>query len=121
MTRLIFGLREIRQTVEAQAEAAVLNLEASHATINFSIYCVPPGTQVDPNYSSKFIWPDNTPCAAPEFTPYEATPDWTVLPPPASEPSVMNAETAAVIDVIDDGKVVRLDPYRDRDEPSGVT
>jgi hypothetical protein len=46
--------------------------------------------------------PDRTPCDASEFKPYEPTPDWTAL------------------DVIDDGKVVELDPYRDRDEPSGA-
>jgi hypothetical protein len=64
--------------------------------------------------------PDRTPCDASEFKPYEPTPDWTALPPPAPEPSIMDAETAAALDVIDDGKVVELDPYRDRDEPSGA-
>src|SRR4051794_1537151 len=60
MTRLIFGLRELRQTVEAQAEAAILNGDASQSKIEFVIYSVPPGTQIDLNDKSKFIWPDGT-------------------------------------------------------------
>jgi hypothetical protein len=116
--RLAFILKEVRASLEVEREHHLDVMPTS--TISFTILSVPPGTQVDPKDSSKFIWPDGTPCAAPtEFTPYEPTPDWTALPPPAPEPfSVMNAETAAAIEVElpDDPKVTRLNPYRRRDD-----
>jgi hypothetical protein len=53
-----------------------------------------------------------------EIKPYEPTENWTALPPPAAAPSVMNAETAAAIEVElpDDPKITRLNPYRRRDD-----
>jgi hypothetical protein len=113
--KLSMILRELRNAMEAQTEAATLNMPAS--PVNFTILSVPPGTQVDPNDPTKFIWPADGTRATPEFKPFEGTPDWTRLPPPP-EPTVMNAETSAPIEVVDDGKVVRLDPWRDRDGPS---
>jgi hypothetical protein len=114
MTRLIFGLRELRQTVEAQNEAAVINGDVSLPKIEFVILAVPPGTQCDPHDNHKFIWPDGTPCtASTEFTPYEPTPNWTALPPPAPELSIMNAADVTPVEVfVDDGKVTRLHPHQ---------
>jgi hypothetical protein len=123
MTRLIFGLRELRQTVEAQAEAAVLNLEARHTPISFVIYCVPPGTQVDPNDSSKFVWPDGSPCAAPDFKPYEATPSFEMLPAPIEQLDEPEPPIPVTID-LEAAPVTRLDTWRSRrhsdDDPPGV-
>jgi hypothetical protein len=114
--RLAFILKEVRASLEVERE---LHLDTPTSTINFLILSVPSGTQVDPNNSSKFIWPDGTPCTAPtEFTPYEPTPDWTALPPPAPEPSIMNAADVMPVEVElpDDPKITRLNPYRRRDD-----
>jgi hypothetical protein len=50
------------------------------------------------------------------LAPYEGSPDWTkspVVEPAPIEPVVDRLE---VTETVDDGKVVRLDPFRDRDD-----
>jgi hypothetical protein len=121
--RLAFILKEVRASLECERE---LHLDAPQfAPVNFTILSVPPGTQFDAD-NKTFVWPDGTPCAAPEFTPYEATPDWTALPPPSPDQSpVLDAESLEPIELpVDDGKVTRLHPYQRRhssdDDPAGV-
>jgi hypothetical protein len=115
--RLSMILRELRTAMEAQAEAATLNLSPTSTTTNFTILCVPPGTQVDPNDPTKFIWPDGTPCSAStEFTPYAATHDWTrELPPPSDAPLEPHLP---VFEEVPNNKVTVLRPHARRDDPS---
>jgi hypothetical protein len=111
--RLAFILKEVRASLESERE---LHLDPSqHATIDFTILSVPPGTQLADDRKT-FIWPDGTPCAAStEFKPYEPTPDWTALPPPMIDTTPLEVHEA-----IDDGKVVVLRPYSDDDDSAGV-
>ena len=119
--RLAFILKEVRASLEVERELHLDVMPTS--TIDFLILSVPPGTQLADDKKT-FIWPDGTPCAAPtEFTPYEPTPDWTALPPPAPAASIMNAADAMPVEVElpDDPKVTRLNPYRRRvDDAPGV-
>ena len=74
MTRLIFGLRELRQTVEAQAEAATLEMPAGSFTTEINVYAIPHGVQFSAD-GQTLIWPETGAPADPlPLVPYTGTP-----------------------------------------------
>jgi hypothetical protein len=112
LTRLTFSLKAIGEAVEAErASPDVSQL----APIEFNVLAVPPGCQVADD-GKTFVWPDGTPCAAPEFTPYTGTPSLPAL----SDQRAPIEPPLPVHDVIDDGKIVVLRPYSDDDTSSGA-
>jgi hypothetical protein len=111
LTQLVYSLKEIRNAIEAEREAATFNMPTS--TIDFTILSVPSGTQLADD-GKTFVWPDGTPCAAPEFTPYSGTPALDLLPPPMIDTTPLEVHEAP-----DDPKIVRL-RLREDDTSSGA-
>jgi hypothetical protein len=113
MTRLIFGLRELRQTVEAQAEAAVINMPAGSFSSDLIVLSVPRGSLVDVK-TGICTTPSGEPATMEPFVPYQGTLAYELLPAPAVD------TTPLPIVEMDTVNVTRLDAYRRDNDPPGV-
>jgi hypothetical protein len=114
MTRLIFGLREIRQTVEAQAEAAVIDMPVGSFSSELLVLSVPRGSLVDVR-TGICTTPSGEPATMESFVPYQGTPALGELTDQTR--SFEPLSPLPVIEEIADDKIAILHPHRRRDEP----
>jgi hypothetical protein len=117
LTQLVYSLKEIRNAIEAEKEAAVLDMPVgSYGDI--VVWSVPPGSVADPR-TGLITTPSGEAVSPQPFTAYEGTPDWTRAALPDQSQTI--AEPLPVVELPDDGKVTRLDSWkRADDDPAGV-
>jgi hypothetical protein len=108
--RLSMILRELRNAMEAQA--AVQTFDNPLSVINFSVFSVPPGTQIAED-GWTLIWPDgSTPTSTSmELVPYQASEDWT-LSPSAPPPMPFEGAPLPVLEMDEPANITRLDRFK---------
>ena len=112
LTQLVYSLKEIRNAIEAEKEATVLDMPVGSFG-DIIVLSVPRGSVADTR-TGLVTTPGGDAVTCQPCEPYIGTPALTMLTAP------IDTTPLEVVEIEPDPKVTRLDSYRDRDDLGGA-